>query len=64
MEKHGAELLQVGQSVLVKMGRQMAEKSEWQNCKASSDKAKQLGIVAKQLGIIIKGTQQFGITAM
>ena len=40
------------------------KKSERQNCKARSDKAKQLGIVAKQLGIMIKGTQQYGTTAI
>ncbi len=71
MEKHDADLLQVGQNVLVRMGHQMKEKSERQNCKARSDKAKQLGIkakqlgiMAKQLGIMAKGTQQYGITAI
>jgi len=64
MKKHDADLLQVGQNVLVRMGRRMEKKSERQNCKARSDKAKQLGIVAKQLGIMIKGTQQYGTTAI
>ncbi len=38
IEKHDADLLQVGQNALVRMGCQMEKNSERQNCKARSDK--------------------------
>ncbi len=57
VEKHDADLLQVGQNVLVRMGRRMEQRLERQNCRARSDKAKQLGIMAK-------ARQQYSTTAI